>query len=86
MICPVAPKVAFPHDYLAPENRVIEIDGMPHPYNEQYAWISIATLFELPATVVPISQAENGLPIGVQVMGDYLEDLTTIQFASLLEQ
>ena len=85
VICPVAPTVAFPHDHSAPENRVIEIDGISHPYNEQYAWISIATLFGLPVTVVPIGRTENGLPIGVQVMGDYLEDLTTIQFASLLE-
>jgi amidase len=46
----------------------------------------IATLFGLPATIAPIDHTKNGLPIGIQVIGDYLEDLTTIKFAQLLER
>jgi amidase len=85
ILCPVMPTVAFPHDHSNPEGRQIEIDGKLFPYSDQYAWVSIATLFGLPATVIPISQTEDGLPIGIQVIGDYLEDYTTIQFANLIE-
>ena len=85
IVCPVMPTPAFLHDHSDPEKRQIEIDGKLFPESVQYAWLSIATLFGLPATVVPIGHAENGLPLGVQVIGDYLEDYTTIQFASLIE-
>jgi amidase len=86
VICPVMPTPAFPHDHSDPDKRQIEIDGLLFPYNDQYAWVSIATLFGLPATVVPIGHTENGLPIGVQVIGDYLEDYTTIKFGELIER
>jgi amidase len=41
-------------------------------------------LGNLPAIAVPIGMAKDGLPIGVQVIGPYLEDRTVIQFARLL--
>lgn len=37
------------------------------------------------ATVAPIDRSADGLPIGVQIVGGYLEDRTTIAFAGLLE-
>jgi amidase len=36
--------------------------------------------------VAPIGRTDTGLPIGVQIIGPHLEDLTPIQFAQLLEQ
>jgi amidase len=39
-----------------------------------------------PATSIPIGMSKEGLPIGIQVIGPYLEDLMTIKFASLLER
>jgi amidase len=36
--------------------------------------------------VAPIGRTDSGLPIGVQIIGPHLEDLTPIQFAQLLEQ
>jgi len=85
IICPVMPTPALPHDHSDPEKRQIEIDGALYPSINQDAWLSMATLFGLPATVVPIGHNENRLPIGVQIIGDYLEDYTTIQFANLIE-
>lgn len=38
----------------------------------------------LPSTVAPIGLAANGLPVGVQIVGPYLEDYTTIDFAGRL--
>ncbi len=40
----------------------------------------------LPATVAPVGLAKNGLPVGVQIVGPYLEDRTTIHFAGLIEE
>jgi amidase len=47
---------------------------------------SIATLFGLPATVAPIGRSETGLPIGMQIIGPFLEDRTTLAFAALIER
>lgn len=86
ILCPVMPTPAFPHDHSEPKQRQINIDGKLFPYSNQYAWVSIATLFGLPATVAPIGLTENDLPIGIQILGDYLEDYTCIKFAELLER
>ena len=37
-----------------------------------------------PATAFPVGLSRGGLPIGLQAMGPYLEDLTPIRFAALL--
>ena len=56
------------------------------PYNDQIVWASVATLTGLPATAAPIGRTDDGLPIGVQINGGYLEDRTTIAFAGLIER
>ena len=55
-------------------------------YADQSVWAGIATLNGLPATTMPISHSESGLPIGVQIVGNYLEDRTTIAFAGFVER
>jgi amidase len=50
------------------------------------AWAGIATLNGLPATTMPNGRSESGLPIGVQIIGGYLEDRSTIAFAGLIER
>jgi amidase len=49
-------------------------------------WNAIATLAGLPATAMPIALSDQGLPIGMQIIGPYLEDRTTIAFAELIER
>ena len=56
------------------------------PYDDQLGWASVATLNGLPATAVPIGRSPEGLPIGVQIIGGYLQDRTTIAFAGLIER
>jgi amidase len=80
------PTPAFPHDHSPQRNRQAEIDGTKIPYIEQTAWIATATLTGLPATAAPIGRTGTGLPIGVQIIGGYLEDRTTIAFAGLIER
>jgi amidase len=36
--------------------------------------------------VAPIGRSPSGLPIGVQIIGPFLEDRTTIAFAGLMER
>lgn len=88
VLCPAMPTPAFPHDHSSPiESRRIQVDGKPYSYlDAQIVWAELATTPGLPATVAPIDRSESGLPIGVQIIGPYLEDRTTIAFAELLER
>ncbi|MGJ4940133.1 amidase [Bradyrhizobium sp. HKCCYLS1011] len=86
VICPIMPIPAFPHDH-APdqEQRRIQIDGVDHVYTDQLAWPGIATLPGLPATAIPLGLAD-GLPVGVQIVGPFLEDRTPLKLAELIER
>lgn len=86
ILCPPMPTPAFPHDHSPMLRRTIEIDGKKVSYDDMIAWCAIATLCGLPATVAPIGHSDNGLPIGVQIIGGYLDDHTTIEFAGLIER
>jgi amidase len=87
VLCPASPTPAFPHDHQRDQAiRRLNIDGREIPYRHQVVWASLATLLGLPATVAPIARSAEGLPIGVQIIGPYLEDRTTIAFAGLVER
>ncbi len=86
VLCPPMPTVAFPHDHSPMRTRELDIDGKKVPYNNLIAWAGIATSNGLPATTVPIAHTDSGLPIGVQIIGGYLDDNTTIAFAGLVER
>jgi amidase len=86
VLCPPMPTVAFPHDHSPRYARKLDIDGTQVPYFDQSVWAGIATLNGLPATTAPIGHSDDGLPIGVQIVGGYLEDYTTIAFAGLIER
>lgn len=84
------PVVAFPHmadgqgvhsEQLA---RRITVSGKPEPYLD-FTWQGLATVASLPATVMPTGQLSQGLPVGMQVIGPFMEDLTPIVFAGLAE-
>lgn len=87
VVCPAMPTLAFPHDHTMPvAARQIEIDGEDYPYFDQLVWPEIATSPGLPATAAPIEVSGAGLPIGVQIVGPYLGEWTTIAFAELIER
>jgi amidase len=87
VLCPASPTLAFPHDHRRDqEKRRLNIDGKEIRYRNQMVWSSMATVLGLPATVAPIGHSAKGLPIGVQIIGPYLEDRTTIAFAGLVER
>jgi amidase len=87
VICPVMPTPAYPHDHSEPqESRRIIIDGAAHPYVDQLVWPGIATLPGLPSTAIPVAMSPEGLPIGVQIVGPWLEDRTPLRLAELIER
>ena len=86
VLCPVTPTPAFAHDHGDMNSRRILVDGKTIPYGDQGLWSSLATLTGLPSTAMPIARSEEGLPIGMQIIGPYLEDRTTIAFAELVER
>jgi amidase len=88
LICPVIAIPAFEHDHSLPlEAREIEIDGKNYSYRDvQLVWSQVPTTCGLPATAVPIDYSDGDLPIGVQIIGPYLEDRTAIAFAEFLER
>lgn len=47
-------------------------------------WIAFATLTGPPATTAPVGRTAGGLPVGIQIMGPYLEDSTPIDLAGRL--
>ena len=87
VLAPPMPTPAYPHDH-SPDQRQrrIDIDGKPYPYLDQIFWPGVATVAGLPATAAPIGRSETGLPIGVQIIGPFLEDRTTLRFAELIER
>jgi len=86
-LSPVTFTAAFPHDHSEPQSaRAIATAGSPRSYMDGLNWISPATLTGCPATVAPAGRTEAGLPVGIQIMGPYWEDATTIRFADLLAQ
>jgi len=67
-------------------SRQLDVDGTKMRYADQIAWAGIATLTGPPTTAAPIGHAESGLPIGVQIIGGFLQDRMTIAFAGMFER
>jgi amidase len=93
LLCPIMPTVAFPHDttgdelgHVAQYKRTTLVDGVPRPYMDGLQWPGLVTVANLPATAVPTGRFIDGLPMGLQVVGPYLEDRTTLRFAQLAEE
>ncbi len=102
VLMPVQPRGAIPHDHSQPQwDRTIEIDDVVRPYLDLFGWTGPAGAGCLPATVVPVGLVDDGLPIdvrtgtshpsrrlpiGIQVVGPYLHDRTTLHAARLISE
>ena len=87
LLCPVARIAAHNHDHTKIGSRTIQFDNETLNYWDVVGpWNSLSLVSYLPSTVAPIGFTPSGLPVGVQIIGPYLEDYTSIQFAKLLER
>ncbi|MDH3756005.1 MAG: amidase family protein, partial [Acidimicrobiia bacterium] len=87
VLMPVQPCAAIPHDHSEPQfARTVDIDGVERPYLDLFTWIAPAGVAYLPTTVVPVGIGDDGLPIGVQIVGPFLHDHTTLRLAAVIAE
>lgn len=87
LLCPVTNTLPFKHDHSTPlDARSLSINGQSTPYLDILVWVGLGGVVYLPVTVVPVGQTASGLPVGVQIIGPYLEDRTCLAFAGHLEK
>ncbi|MBR0843156.1 amidase [Bradyrhizobium liaoningense] len=91
LVCPITPTVAFPHDVEcldlgAQFTRRLAVNGSTIPYMDNLAWPGLVTVANLPATAIPTGRIVDSVPAGVQLVGPYLGDRTTLRFAQLVER
>ena len=86
LLCPVMPMAAIAHDHSGALNqRTVVINGASRTHLEALAWPGLVGVSYLPSTVVPVGRTGAGLPVGIQVVGPYLEDRSTLAVAAHLE-
>ncbi len=85
LLCPTAASAAFVHDQEGDRiDRTILVNGRHENTNDQLFWAGLSGVVYLPSTVAPVGLTTSGLPVGIQIVGRHLGDLTTIRFAELL--
>jgi len=85
LLAPIMPTPAFRHDHRPFGERTIDIDGREIPYFNQVFWAGLTGVAFLPSTVIPTGLTDDGLPIGLQIVGPEYADLITIGVARMLE-
>ena len=85
ILLPVMPCPAIAHDHSEPmASRMASVGGEQRPYWDLTTWMAPAGACYLPVTVIPVGRLKNGLPIGIQIVGAYLHDRTTLDLAEHL--
>ena len=86
LLAPIAPTPAFPHvTEGSMGSRKLTVDGVEISYLKHLVWAGLPTLPGLPATAVPVALSDEGLPMGLQVIGPLWFDQTTLAVAGLIE-
>ena len=77
---------AIVHDHSEPiGQRTLVVNGVNRPYwTVLVPWATLIGTAYLPSTAAPVGTTATGLPVGVQIVGPYLGDRTTIDFARRL--
>jgi len=92
LLAPAISVLPYPHverPWPPPDKQMdltMTINGTAVPYERALVFPAVATLAGQPSTAFPAGRSREGLPIGLQAIGPYLEDRTPIRFASLLAQ
>jgi amidase len=89
LLCPVFPVSAFPHqvddDPLGIISRTQRVGDQDVPHIHLISWCGLIGVSFLPSTVVPVGFTDDGRPVGVQVVADFLQDRTALAAAAHLE-
>lgn len=86
VLMPVMPCAAIEHDHSEPmDQRTAVVGGDEVNYWTLNRWMAPAGACYLPATVVPVGLTEAGMPVGVQIVGPFLHDRTTLAVGRAIE-
>jgi amidase len=84
-LLPTAFTAAAAHDRSHPDHRMVPLpEGGAQPAWSVLDYIAPATFTGCPATSAPAGLSKSGLPVGLQIVGPYLEDATPMTFARML--
>jgi len=86
LLCPVTPVAAFSHNRNPWFSRTISVNNQQRPYSDMMGWAGLTNVVFLPSTIAPSGFTPDGLPVGIQIVGPYLEDRTPIQLAKLMQE
>lgn len=88
LLCPVMSVPAIAHDHSEPVGqRKLVVNGVKRSYwTALVPWPTLIGTAYLPSTAAPVGTTATGLPVGVQIVGAYLKDRTTIDFARRLAE
>ena len=80
LLCPVDPGVAPLHE------EALIVDGEPVAEEQADTWGACSPVSGCPSVVIPLAQSQEGLPIGVQVIGKRWEDERLLTIAQALSE
>ncbi len=81
LLCPAAAIPAFRHG-----ERSWQVDGKTIHYLDAWSYTEFFNLLGNPAVVVPVTYSSEGLPIGVQIVGQPWEEEQVLSVAAVLEE
>ncbi|MDJ0726474.1 MAG: amidase family protein [Prochloraceae cyanobacterium] len=83
-ICPVSMTPAFSHRSFG---KPIEVDGVKYPYLLAAGGYTMPlNVTGSPVAVIPIGQTQEGLPIGIQIVGKRWQDMELLTVAEQINQ
>ncbi|HEX8904330.1 MAG TPA: amidase family protein [Longimicrobiaceae bacterium] len=83
-LCPVAAVPAITHRRTGAR---VEVDGRKTSYSMALgAWACLVAMVGAPAVVLPVGRSEEGLPIGIQVVGRRWDDAGVLAVAKVIER
>src|SRR6266850_7726024 len=80
ILAPVGATPALPHDTLK-----VEVGGQKLSTFRAFSYSQAFNVFDLPVVVIPVGRSAEGLPIGVQIIGQPFAEETVLAAAAIIE-
>ena len=80
LLCPTGPVTAHPHG-----SKNLNVNGKMITARNALRDTVPFNLTSLPALTIPFNLHSNGLPIGIQIVGGYMNDYTVLKAGQILE-
>jgi Asp-tRNA(Asn)/Glu-tRNA(Gln) amidotransferase A subunit family amidase len=80
LLAPVGSTPAYSHDTLK-----VTVGGSTFGTFRAFSYVQTFSVFDLPVVTVPAGRSDDGLPIGVQVVGLPFTEETVLEAAAIIE-